>query len=148
MVKMQNVDGSMRASKIVCGNIYNNLTSLIMNYVVWDSSIWLPKCGKVVEAIDVLSLTAMTIAYWIPNDNMWNWRVTFGIIFHSSWATLRGIMIIIDGGVRTILEATIGCATAAMIGKDLRIVLADVTTFDVHYFDTPIGDSLVIAMAI
>ena len=43
--------------------------------------------------------------------------------------------------MRTVLKAAVGCATAAMIGKDSKTILADASTVDVHYVDTLVGDS-------
>lgn len=49
--------------------------------------------------------------------------------------------------VTMVLVATDGCATTAMIGKDLKTVLDDVPPVDVHYIDTPFGVSLGTTMA-
>lgn len=63
------------------------------------------------EAIEDLSITAMSMECCVSNDNMWHWRVEFETSISSSWVIFEGIMVIIgDKGVMTILEVVNSCA--------------------------------------
>lgn len=69
--------------------------------VPWDSSVWLPKYGEDMEVIEGISLivhkkilTAISIEHCILNDHMRCWRVIFGTVIHSSWATFDDVMAI------------------------------------------------------
>lgn len=89
----------------------------------------------------------MSMECCVPNDSMWQWKITLRTIVHSSRATLEVIMVVTKG-VRAIIEATNGCATIVMIQKELNTTFNDVLAIDVHDANTPFGGRLRIAMVV
>lgn len=81
--------------------------------VPWDLGVWLPKCGKEVEAIEGPSLrtlkktlTIMSMERCVPKDHMWRWKVAFRTAVHSLGPALENVMAVTDGeGAKIVLEA-------------------------------------------